>query len=145
MKPVLRGLAKDIEDVTGRMGEGEAATPAEEVMNITAANAAEAREGANGGVDTNIDETAPPPTVTAPSPQHQADANPWQGLTQIGMQFIGALAAANNPGAEAHPWIERDPATGTQNLKIPLPPPEVAQQLATALSALADTLRGKKA
>ncbi len=43
----------------------------------------------------------------------------------------------------AHPWIERDPATGAQNLKMPLPSPETARQLADALSALADRLRDK--
>jgi hypothetical protein len=63
-------------------------------------------------------------------------------LVQVGAQFIAALAAANNPNAAAHPWIERDPATGAQILKMPLPPPETARQLANALSALADGLRG---
>jgi hypothetical protein len=64
-------------------------------------------------------------------------------LVQVGSQFIAALAAANNPNAAAHPWIERDPATGAQSLKMPLPAPETARQLADALSALADSLRGK--
>jgi hypothetical protein len=64
-------------------------------------------------------------------------------LVQVGAQFIAALAAANDPSAPAHPWIERNPATGAQNLKMPLPPPETARQLANALSALADSLRGK--
>ena len=48
-----------------------------------------------------------------------------------------------DPDAAAHPWIERDTATGAQSLKMPLPPPETARQLANALSALADGLRGK--
>ena len=70
---------------------------------------------------------------------------------QVGAQFVAALAAANDPKADpkadpkvaAHPWIERDPATGAQSLKMPLPPPEITRQLANALSALADGLRGK--
>jgi hypothetical protein len=66
-------------------------------------------------------------------------------LVQIGGQFIAALATANDPNAPAHPWIERDPATGLQNLKIPMPPPEAARQLADALSALADSLRSRTA
>ena len=69
--------------------------------------------------------------------------DPWQALVQVGAQFVAALAAANDPKAAAHPWIERDPATGAQSLKMPLPPPETARQLANALSALADGLRGK--
>jgi hypothetical protein len=72
-----------------------------------------------------------------------AGPDPWQALVQVGTQFIAALAAANDPGAPAHPWIERDPATGAQTLKMPLPPPETARQLANALSALGDSLRGK--
>jgi hypothetical protein len=62
-------------------------------------------------------------------------------LAQVGAQLIAALGAANDPNAAAHPWIERDPTTGVQSLKLPLPPPETARQLANALSALADNLR----
>jgi hypothetical protein len=66
-------------------------------------------------------------------------------LAQVGAQFVAALAAASDSKAPAHPWIERDPATGVQSLKMPLPPPETARQLADALSALADGLRGRTA
>ena len=72
-----------------------------------------------------------------------AGPDPWQALAQVGAQFVAALAAANDPDAPAHPWIERDPATGVQSLKMPLPPPDTARQLANALSALADGLRRK--
>jgi hypothetical protein len=72
-------------------------------------------------------------------------SDPWRALMQVGVQFIGALAAAKGPDVVSHPWIERDLVTGTQSLKIPLPPPEVAKQLADALSLLADGLRGKMA
>jgi hypothetical protein len=77
-----------------------------------------------------------------PSPR-DTGPDPWQALVQVGAQFIAALAAANDPKAAAHPWIERDPVTGAQSLKMPLPLPETARQLANALSALADGLRGK--
>jgi hypothetical protein len=73
------------------------------------------------------------------------DPDPWQALAQVGAQFIAALAAANDPNAPAHPWIERDPATGAQNFRIPLPAPETARQLSNALSALADGLRTRVA
>jgi hypothetical protein len=56
---------------------------------------------------------------------------------------IAALAAANDPNAPAHPWIEYNPATGAQHLKMPLPPPEIARRLADALSAFANSLRGR--
>jgi hypothetical protein len=70
------------------------------------------------------------------------DADPWQALVQVGVQLVSALAAGNDPAAPAHPWIERDPATGVRNLKVPLPPPETARRLGDALSALANALKG---
>jgi len=64
-------------------------------------------------------------------------------LVQVGAQFIAALAVANDPNAPAHPWIERDPAPARQTLKMPLPSPEPARQLANVLSAFRDSLRGQ--
>ncbi len=119
-------------------------TPAEEVRNIITADDAgyadDVNEDANIGAGERVaqtDESGAPPRDTGP--------DPWQALVQVGAQFIAALSAANDLDAAAHPWIERDPATGAQNLKIPLPSPETARQLANALSALADSLRGKVA
>jgi superfamily II DNA or RNA helicase len=133
----LSRFMKDVESVTGRMGEGEAVTSAEEVRNIVTADDTGSGDDANANVNVGDGETA----------IAQADgagaSDPWQALVQVGAQFIAALAAANDPSAPAHPWIERDPATGAQNLKMPLPPPEIARQLANTLSALADTLRGR--
>jgi hypothetical protein len=63
-------------------------------------------------------------------------------LVQIGTQFIAALTANGN-AAKANPWIERDPVTGRQILKMPLPPPETARRLADAVATLADSLRGR--
>ena len=65
------------------------------------------------------------------------------GSVPVGVQIVAAFAGANNSNAAKHPWIERDPATGVQNLKIPLPAPETARQIADALSAFADSLRGR--
>ena len=78
-------------------------------------------------------------------PRSDPAADPWFALVQVGTQFVAALAAANDPKAQAHPWIERDPATGVRSLKMPLPPPEIARQLADSLSALADRLRSRSA
>jgi hypothetical protein len=152
----LTRFMKEVETVTGRMGEGEAVTPAEEVANFAAADDGGSAEDAYGdaGDDAHEDASDAPgePAVAqagragAPAHDRDAGADPWRALAQVGAQLIAALAAgrdAGAPGAPAHPWIERDPATGGQNLKIPLPPPETARQLANALSALADSLRGK--
>jgi hypothetical protein len=122
------------------MGEGEAVTPAEEVTNIVIAEDVGSGEDVNADANIGAEEMAAPEVAGASPPD--AGADPWQALARVGAQFIAALASANDPSAPTHPWIERDPATGAQNLKMPLPPPETARQLANALSALADSLRG---
>jgi superfamily II DNA or RNA helicase len=141
----LNRFMKDVENVTGRMGEGEAVTPAEEVRTIVTADDTGFPEDMNADADIGAGEPAITQTGGTEASSRNAGPDPWQALVQVGAQFIAALAAANNPSAPAHPWIERDPATGAQNLKMPLPPPETARQLADALSALADSLRSKSA
>jgi hypothetical protein len=138
----LNRFMKDVENVTGGMGEGQAVTTAEEVGNFVTDAAAGSAEDvrADGAGELAIGRangTGVPPRSTGP--------DPWQALAQVGAQFIAALAAANHPDAPAHPWIERDPATGVQNLKMPLPSLETAKQLADALSVLADSLRARTA
>lgn len=137
----LTRFMKDVENVTGSMGESEAVTPAEEVANIAIADTAQSTEGAEVDTDVGAGGTAIGRADGAKAPPRKVSVDPWQALAQIGAQFVGALAAANNPDAPTHPWIERDPTTGVQSLKMPLPPPETARQLANALSALADGLR----
>ena len=120
----LTRFMKEVENVTGRMGVAEAVTPAEEAGSVALPD------------DENVTQVLEPGAAVAPP-------DPWQALLEVGAQFVGALASARNPNAAAHPWIERDPATGAQNLRIPLPPPETVQHLANALSALAEGLRGR--
>lgn len=149
----LNRFMKDVESVTGNMGEGEAVTPAEEVRNIAGTDDVGSVQEVNaqgvqgGNVNGNIGGGERPIARTdgTRAEPRDADSDPWQALAQVGTQFIAALAAANNPGAAPHPWIERDPATGGQSLKMPLPSPQVVGQLANALSALADSLRGRTA
>jgi len=139
----LNRFMKDVENVTGRMGEGEAVTPAEEVTNTGTAGDAGSGEDVNADVNIEAGEMAIMRVDGAGASPRELGPDPWQALVQVGAQFVAALAAANDPSAPAHPWIERDPATGAQNLKMSLPPPEIARQLADAFSALADSLRGK--
>ncbi len=139
----LSRFMKDVENVTLRMGEGEGVTPAEELRTIVTADDVGSVEDANADVTVGSDETAIAQADGAGASSRDAGPDPWQALVQVGAQFVAALAAANDPNAPAHPWIERDPETGAQSLKMPLPPPETARQLADALSALADSLRGK--
>ncbi|MDB5515884.1 MAG: family helicase [Tardiphaga sp.] len=134
----LNRFMKDVENVTGQMGEGEAVTPAEEARNIdsTGAGLAEGTSANSGVGERPILQS----DAAASSSSPVAGSDPWQALVQVGAQFIAALAADDS--VTAHPWIERDPATGARSLKMPLPPPETARQLAHVLSALADNRRG---
>ena len=136
----LNRFMKDVENVTGHMGEGEAVSPAEEAGNVAAASGAapvvamDTEGKPEAGVEMQeTDDVAP----------SQASADPWGLLLQFGSQLVTALMATDNGGTISHPWIERDPATGSRSLKVPLPPPETAKRLADALSVLADTLRGR--
>ncbi len=138
----LNRFMKDVENVTGSMGQGEAVTPAEEVTSIAADDAAGSADGAKAGTTADASEMADVRSSGPSAPPRDTSANPWEGLLQVGAQFIDALASASDPGAPSHPWIERDPATGTQSLKVPLPSPETARQLADMLSVLAGRLRG---
>jgi superfamily II DNA or RNA helicase len=138
----LNRFMKDVESVTGKMGESEAVTPVEEVNNIVTADDAGFVEDVNEDANVGAGEMAVARIDGSEAPPRDTASDPWQALVQVAAQFMTALAATDNSNAPAHSWIERDPATGAQNLKIPLPPPETARQLANALSALADGFRG---
>ena len=64
--------------------------------------------------------------------------DPWAGLVQTGLAFLQNLNAVANGTSEskANPMVARDEKTGEPYLKLPMPKPEVLQQLMTALSAL---------
>lgn len=138
----LNRYMKDVENVTGHMGEGEAMAPAEEAVGVATMTEAtlnsETEVGAGG--------TAIPVSAGEVFPEHAAgiEADPWQASTQLGAQLLAAFGAAGNPAAPAHPWIERDPESGAHSLKLPLPPPETAGKIADVLSMLANTLRGQR-
>ncbi|MDW6024778.1 DEAD/DEAH box helicase [Mesorhizobium sp. BAC0120] len=139
----LNRFMKDVENVTGNMGEGEAVTPAEEAKNIVSADDAGSVEDVDADASLGAGDTAIAETEGTGLLPRDTGSDPWQALAEVGLQFVAALAAANDPNAPAHPWIERDRSTGRKSLKMPLPPPETARQLANVLSALADSLRGK--
>ena len=116
----LARFMKDVQSVTGRMGDGEAMSPVEEAAGLAEARAPGASE-----------------PVSA-----QASADPWDALMQAGAQLVSALRAAGDGESAPHPWLERDPATGARSLRLPLPPPQTARRLADALSVIAASLRG---
>src|SRR5258708_20772091 len=105
-------------------GGGGAVARAGEGRNFVAADDAGSVQNADADLTIDASETAMTRTDGGEGSSRDTGPDPWQALVQVGAQFIAALAAANNPGAAAHPWIERDPATGAQSLKIPLPAPQ---------------------
>jgi hypothetical protein len=140
----LNRFMKDVENVTGHMGEKAPIGPAEEAGSVVTAGDTGLAVEADAGVVAGAAAMEIRQTDRAVAPPGDAVQDPWQALVQIGAHFVTALAAANNSGAARHPWIERNPVTGEQNLSMPLPP-EIATQLASALSKLADSLRGNTA
>ena len=87
----LNRFMKDVENVTGRMGEGEAVTPAEEVTNIGTAGDAGSGEDANADVNIEASEMAIVRADGAGASPREVGPNPWQALVQVGAQFVAAL------------------------------------------------------
>ncbi|MGB6451466.1 MAG: DEAD/DEAH box helicase [Steroidobacteraceae bacterium] len=94
--------------------------------------------------------TRPPAPAEAPSAAPQpieAASNPWTPLLTAGLKLVEALAAAplavgggngkeKAPTTSPSPWIETDARTGRPYLRLPLPEPQVVQQLSDVLSRL---------
>jgi superfamily II DNA or RNA helicase len=137
----LNRFLKDVENVTGTMGAGEAISSAEEAAGVDGAVGGHSVSAVGADPVLETGEMAVAQAGEAGQRSGDAAPDPWQRLLQMGAQFVGAIAASN--GSAAQSWIERDPRTGAQNLRVPLPPPEMARQLADVLSAIAESLRGR--
>lgn len=160
----LNRFMKDVESVTGRMGEAEAMTPAEEhpavdvllTENAGVPEASHAPAQAPGKVIDELDNESAAATESTPN-GIQEDApvsaappahDPWSAIAQIGGQLLAALSAGAATGvdtpAASHPWVTENPQTGERRLSIPLPPPETAQQIAGALMGIAQALQNRR-
>ncbi|MCC6870696.1 MAG: DEAD/DEAH box helicase family protein [Burkholderiales bacterium] len=148
----LSRFMKEVENVTGRMGDGAAMAPAEEVGTAAAGSRTASREmDATDPADESvaapgsapIGDAAAPGVATPEAPE--AGGDPWDLVLHAGARLISALHAAGDATAAPHPWVERDPATGACSLKLPLPAPQTARRLADALAQLAGALRGPRA
>lgn len=136
----LNRFMKDVEKVTGRMGEGETMASGEELANVTASLGEAPTYAMSSAEKVDADRTD---REAAASARSEAGSDPWAALLQLGSQFVSALAAADDSSGEVHAWIERDPSTGARSLKLPMPTPEITKRLADTLAAVADALRGK--
>ena len=138
----LSRFMKEVENVTGCMGEAETMAPAEEGTSVAGA-ATQVSGGASADAEPIVASDAMR-EVGAATPS-EPSMDPWAALLQVGAQLVAALSAPDNASSAPQTWIEIDPATGARSLKVPLPPPETTRRLADALSAIANTLRGKSA
>ena len=134
----LTRFMKEVESVTGHMGTAEAVAPAEETGTVE--KPSEPRSVAGLARETSDGDQG-----TAPEDESAGgDDDPWQALAKVGTLLASALGAAGKPTSSGHPWVERDPGTGRQHLRLPLPPPETAARLAEALTLLADALQVRR-
>jgi superfamily II DNA or RNA helicase len=135
----LTRFMKDIENVTGHMGESETMATAEEAANSASAPDDAASDTRAAPTDiASADEQSQAAPVDAGQPG--APFEPWSGLLQFGATLASALSAPDDGAAAAHPWIERDAVTGERSLRLPLPSPETAKRLVDVLSTISDAL-----
>ncbi len=88
--------------------------------------------------------------VATPDTKNKENAemeNPWTTLINVGLKLLETLATmpprnaignsvGNGSSDRSGAWIETDGSTGRSVLKLPLPEPQVLQQLTVALSRL---------
>jgi len=121
----LSKFMEAVDEVTGAMGTAEAAdapVPSREEAPAPAVGREEAPAPAAG---------IPPAT------------DPWAPLLDAGLALAQSLMRSDAAGgiAATGAAVERDPATGRDFLKIPLPQPQTVQRLAEALGDLLAGLR----
>lgn len=134
----LTRFMKDVENVTGRMGESEVMAAAEEAADAAAVSGVACDAGA---VEIEFAGAGEPPHgSTVDTAQRGASVEPWSGLLQFGATLASALAEPGDGSVAAHPWVERDTVTGERSLRLPLPSPETARRLADVLSTISDAL-----
>jgi superfamily II DNA or RNA helicase len=84
----------------------------------------------------------PPPAGDAEPLEKPAAPDPWAALLDAGLELVEALARRGGAdSSEPLATIERDPRTGRDVLRLPLPQPQTVQRLADALGGLLAGLR----
>lgn len=90
-----------------------------------------------------------PPLITPPPPT--AGADPWAGLLSTGLAVLeqlataardtGGAAARDRSGTHGLSVVHRDPHTGQQFIRFPMPAPEVLDRALGAISSLLEKFR----
>jgi superfamily II DNA/RNA helicase len=80
----------------------------------------------------------------APMPSKGPVADPWSGLLQTGLSLLEQLATASRTSPDQREglrFVERDPQTGRDYLKIPMPGPDVLDRALQTIGTLLDRFR----
>lgn len=108
-------LSKFMESVDKVTGEIGAAEPAEAAVVPPEPERVEAESA---------------PVIVAPA------ADPWAPMIEAGLRMVEALVRRDAEPSIGPAWIERDPVSGQDYLKLPMPQPQTVQRLADALGGL---------
>jgi hypothetical protein len=81
----------------------------------------------------------------AATPRATGGASGWAAVVQAGVALLEQLAAASHAPrdgrAEGLRFVHRDPQTGEDYLRIPVPGPEVLDHVLQTIGALVDQFR----
>jgi len=143
----LSKFMKSVEQVTGAIGTAEtdeaSAPPSSGPIedSLTSAQSTAQAEASAGALSPQASDTAEPaPTErieTGSGGPAGGAPDPWAALAAAAIPLLQALAARGAGGADAaSAWVERDPRTGQDFLKLPMPQPETLQRIADALGGL---------
>jgi len=87
---------------------------------------------------------AEPDVEITPRPAPQAALDGWATLVQTGLTLLDQLAAVSRPSSDTRAglrFVQRDPQTGQNYLKIPVPGPEVLDRALQTIGNLLDQFR----
>jgi superfamily II DNA/RNA helicase len=87
---------------------------------------------------------AEPDVEVKPRPAPQAAPDGWAKLVQTGLTLLDQLAAVSRPSSDTRAglrFVQRDPQTGQNYLKIPVPSPEVLDRALQTIGNLLDQFR----
>ena len=101
-------------------------------------------EGKTAGAD--VEERMEPPVAAVRAPAVVSlSADPWAGLLQTGLNLFEQLAVASRTPPDARPeglsFVQRDPQTGQDYLRIPVPSADVLDRALQAIGAVLDRFR----
>ena len=117
----------------------------ETVEKATAAIGESADIGRDGVREAKPHVKTEPRIVVAATPRATGPASGWAAVVQTGVALLEQLAAASHAardsGAEGLRFVHRDPQTGEDYVRIPVPSPEVLDHVLQTIVPLVDRFR----